>query len=213
MLLTTLLPAITLVGAAPIIRSQQAWSLTSTGEAYRESSTLTEGTIFPNCSYLKVSNVTTEVSQCSTVDVGSCNKSFVLLHGVKSVCAAAGTPPGCIDRGDAFCCYSTSAAPLCDKAFLRDSWDGRQSLKRDWQTHVPWDPSNDFRTNVLVELQSAQTWGSDVRYVRDPLKCTGLVTHEIASLILNLRDCLLQKGAAKIRKHVADCQLMRSKDF
>lgn len=118
MLLATLLP-VTVVGAAPIIRSQ-AWSLTSTGEAYRESSTLTEGTIFPNCSYLKVSNVTAEVSECSTVDVGSCNKSFVLLHGVKAVCAAAGTPAGCTDRGDAFCCYSTSAAPLCDKAFLRD---------------------------------------------------------------------------------------------
>lgn len=110
--------------------------------------------------------MTAEVSECSTVDVGSCNKSFVLLHGVKAVprlkrrchnwlgiswdtgtvlvqatswgfaalgspmtpmlsllplsveyqcghslrsevCAAAGTA-GCTDRGDAFCCYSTS---------------------------------------------------------------------------------------------------------
>lgn len=33
----------------------------------------------------EVSNVTAEVSECSTVDVASCSRSYVLIHGVKSV--------------------------------------------------------------------------------------------------------------------------------
>jgi len=33
----------------------------------------------------QVSNVTSEVSDCSAVDVSKCNQSFVLMHGVKSV--------------------------------------------------------------------------------------------------------------------------------
>ena len=40
---------------------------------------------FPPALCPQVSNVTSEVSDCSAVDVSKCNQSFVLMHGVKSV--------------------------------------------------------------------------------------------------------------------------------
>eukprot|EP00434_Breviolum_minutum_P036815 symbB.v1.2.032635.t1/scaffold3944.1/size47797/2 len=77
------------------------------------------------------------------------------MHGVKSVCAAAGAPAACSDRGDAFCCYSLSTAPLCDKAFLREKrphrvkkcsnlQKRRQRCLRSFEVHKIQDPTDRY---------------------------------------------------------------------
>eukprot|EP00439_Symbiodinium_sp_Y106_P032067 s4989_g3.t2 len=77
----------------------------------------TEGVLFSNCSAAQVA-VVQEVSDCSDLDVLNCSNSFVLNNGVKSVCAVSGER--CLDRGSAFCCYSTGDAELCDREYLKD---------------------------------------------------------------------------------------------
>ncbi|CAE7034912.1 unnamed protein product [Symbiodinium natans] len=77
----------------------------------------TGGALFPNCSAAKVAAVQ-EVSDCGGLDVLNCSNSFVITNGVKSVCAASGER--CLDRGSAFCCYSTGDAELCDRRYLKE---------------------------------------------------------------------------------------------
>ncbi|OLP94245.1 hypothetical protein AK812_SmicGene23767 [Symbiodinium microadriaticum] len=109
--------------ASPLIRSagRQALSIVEAdGEPLTEAPDQvdlyevveTEGVLFPNCSAAEVA-VVKEVSDCSNLDVLNCSNSFVLNNGVKSVCAVSGER--CLDRGSAFCCYSTGDAELCDK--------------------------------------------------------------------------------------------------
>mmetsp|Transcript_59328 Transcript_59328/g.111153 ORF Transcript_59328/g.111153 Transcript_59328/m.111153 type:complete len:189 (-) Transcript_59328:63-629(-) len=75
-----------------------------------------EGSLFGNCSAAAVTAVA-EVSDCTELDVRNCSSSFVLLNGVKSVCAVRGEQ--CVERGDAFCCLSLGAAQLCNRKYMK----------------------------------------------------------------------------------------------
>eukprot|EP00439_Symbiodinium_sp_Y106_P024784 s4989_g3.t1 len=115
--------------ASPLIRSAGGQALSVSVEADGEPLTEapdqvdlyevveTEGVLFSNCSAAQVA-VVQEVSDCSDLDVLNCSNSFVLNNGVKSVCAVSGER--CLDRGSAFCCYSTGDAELCDREYLKD---------------------------------------------------------------------------------------------
>ncbi|CAJ1422463.1 unnamed protein product [Effrenium voratum] len=144
-----LLLSAALCNAAPIIRkAQEAVNLQVLADGEVQDDKMTEGALFGNCSYAKMA-ADVRVEDCGAVEFTNCSSNFVLVNGVKSVCAARGQQ--CMERGDAFCCFSTSTSPLCDRSLLKASRprrvascaaQRRWSCAKSYERHKMSDPND-----------------------------------------------------------------------